>query len=144
MRAHTEELGQSVVELALLLPILAFLVLGGADVARAYAIQLAVQNGARAGAEAAAVDQSPTTDKARARARDEMGRTPGMDAAAATVDVALAQDDGTACTNPPTVAVPCYATVRIRHTFRTVTPWPLIPNEFRFDRSTSMRMFAAP
>jgi Flp pilus assembly protein TadG len=144
MRARTEDLGQSVVELALLLPILAFLMLGGADIARAYAIQLAVQNGARAGAEAAAVDQSPTIDKASARARDEMGRTPGMDASAPTVDVSLARSDGTTCANPPTPISPCFATVRIRHTFRTITPWPLIPNQFQFDRMTSMRMFAAP
>jgi Flp pilus assembly protein TadG len=145
MRAQTEELGQSLVELALLLPILAFLMLGGADVARAYAIQLAVQNGARAGAEAAAIAFAPTVDSAKARTRDEMGRTPGMDATAPTVDVTFARsDDVTACANPPTEAVPCFATVRVRHTFRTVTPWPLIPNTFNFDRRTTMRMFAAP
>jgi Flp pilus assembly protein TadG len=145
MRALKGELGQSVVELALLLPILAFLLLGGADLARAYAIQLAVQNGARAGAEAAAIAYTPTADTTRARARDEMGRTPGMDATVPTVDVTFASSDGvTACANPPTEAIPCFATVRVQHAFRTITPWPLVPNEFHFDRSTTMRMFAAP
>lgn len=133
-------------ELALALPLLAFMLLGGADMARGYAIQLAVQNGARAGAEAAAVDHSPTALEAEARARDEMGRTPGMDASAlaTTVNVTFGQADGSACTAPPTVLSPCFATVRVRHTFNTVTPWPLIPNQFEFDRTTSMRMFATP
>ncbi len=131
-------------ELALSLPLLAFMLLGGADMARAYAIQLAVQNGARAGAEAAAVDHSPTAAEAEARARDEMDRTPGMLSSAATVTVTFSQGDGTACADPPTVLVPCFARVRVQHTFQTITPWPLIPNEFDFDRSTTMRMFATP
>ncbi len=128
------------VELALVLPLLVFTLIGGADVARAYAIQLAVQNGARAGAEAVAIDFTPTTAQAIARARDEMARTPGMNAAAATVTVSFKRDDGTTdCADPPTVAVPCNATVRVRYTFRTVIPWPLMPNVANFDRSTVMR-----
>jgi Flp pilus assembly protein TadG len=144
MRAVRDELGQSIVELALSLPLLAFMLLGGADMARGYAIQLAVQNGARAGAEAAAVDHSPTSTETEARTRDEMDRTPGMEAASATVTVTFGQADGSACVDPPTVLSPCFATVRVQHTFSTITPWPLIPNQFEFDRSTSMRMFATP
>lgn len=145
MRAIRDERGQSMVELALALPLLTFVLLGGADMARAYAVQLAVQNGARAGAEAAAIDYSPTALKATARAIDEMGRTPGLDTAGAAVFPTFAQTDGvSACPNPPTVTAPCFATVRVTYTFRTITPWPLIPNVFSFDRSTTMRMFAAP
>lgn len=140
-----DQRGQSFVELALTLPVVAYLLLGGADVARAYASQLAVQNGARAGAEAAAVDFSPTTTETQARAIDEMSRTPGLDPNAATVTVNFAQSDGsTACTNPPTVATPCFATVRVLYTWRTITAWPLLPNTFQFDRTTTMRMFAPP
>ena len=136
-----DERGQSIIELALTLPMLVFVMVGGADLARAYALQLAVQNGARAGAEAAAIDFTPTSTEAIARARDEMARTPGMDANLATVTATFKQADGvTACIDPPTVATPCYATVRVLYTFRTVTPWPLIPNVANFDRSTSMRM----
>lgn len=145
MRLAWDERGQSLVELALTLPILAYLLLGGADIARAYAIQLAVQNGARAGAESAAVDYSPTTAEAAARAVDEMDRTPGLNTGTATVTVTFAKSDGTtACSGTPTVADPCFATVRVQYTFRTITPWPLLPNTFTFDRSTTMRMFAAP
>jgi hypothetical protein len=31
--------------------------------------------------------------------------------------------------------------VRVTYTFRTITPWPMIPNVFTFDRSTTMRQF---
>lgn len=145
MRWRQDAAGQAVVELALALPVLAFTLLGGADLARAFAVQLAVQNGARAGAEAAAIDYTPTAAEARARALDEVGRTPGLRPANATVDVTFARSDGSsACADPPTVAAPCFATVRVRYTFSTVTPWPLIPSTFNFDRATTMRMFTAP
>lgn len=144
-RLHGEELGQSLAEFSLSLPLIVFLLLGGVDLARAYAVQLAVQNGARAGAEAAAIDYAPTASLAEARARDEMARTPGMSATGATVTVTFAQSDGvTACLGTPTVATPCFATVRVQYTFRTVTPWPLIPNVANFDRSTTMRTIKGP
>ncbi len=144
-RFARDDRGQSIVETALMLPILIFLILAGGDMARGYAIQIAVQNGARAGAEAAAIDYTPTIAETRARAIDEMSRTPGMDAGLASISPTFAQADGvTACVNPPTLANPCFATVRVTMTWRTITAWPLIPNTFTFDRSTRMRMIAAP
>ena len=134
-------------ETALLLPVLVFLILAGGDLARAYAMQLAVQNGARAGAEAAAIDFSPTATLAENRARDEMSRTPGMDGmntTLVTVNVSFAKNGGGTCVLPVTEPNQCYVTVRVRYTFHTVTPWPLIPNTANFDRSTTMRMVAAP
>jgi Flp pilus assembly protein TadG len=140
-----DEAGQSLVEFALTLPLLVYTLIGGADLARAYALQLAVQNGARAGAEAAAIDFAPTVSAAQARALDEMARTPGLDTAQAVVSVSFKRADGTTdCVNPPTIATPCFATVRVQYTFRTVIPWPLIPNVANFDRTTVMRMMAAP
>ena len=136
--------GQSMVEVALLLPLLVFVLLGGADLARAFALQLAVQNGARAGAEAAAIDFAPSTGGARARALNEMSRTPALDPAAATIDVTFTKTDGTVCAIDPTPADPCWATVRVQYDFRTVTPWPLIPNTAHFDRTTLMRVFKRP
>lgn len=128
-----------------MLPIMIFLILAGGDMARGFAIQIAIQNGARAGAEAAAIDFTPTAAETEARARDEMSRTPGMDGTTPIVTVTFAQSDGvTACTNPPTLSYPCFATVRVQMTWRTITAWPLIPNTFNFDRSTTMRMLSAP
>ena len=135
-----EELGQSMVETALLLPMLVFLILAGGDMARGYAMQIAIQNGARAGAEAAAIDFTPTALETIARARDEMSRTPGMDSTVPTVVATFAQANGSACVSPPTLANPCFATVSVTMVWRTITPWPLIPNTFTFDRATIMRM----
>lgn len=139
------ERGQSMVELALTLPVLVFILIGGADLARGFALQLAVQNGARAGAEAAAIDFSPTTAEAEARARDEMARTPGMNATVPAVTVTFKQADGTTnCLTTPTVANPCFVTVRVQYTYNAVIPWPLIPNSATFDRQTTMRTIKGP
>jgi Flp pilus assembly protein TadG len=139
---HRDDLGQSLVEIALSLPMLVFVLIGGADLARAYAMQLAVQNGARAGAEAYAISQSPSIAQATQRAVDEINRTPGLSAGAANVTVSPnLTAAGTACTPPPTVLLPCYVTVRVRYTFQTVIPWPFIPNSANFDRSTTVRQF---
>jgi Flp pilus assembly protein TadG len=130
------------VELALLLPVLVFGLIGGADLARAYALQLAVQNGARAGAESYAIDFTPTPAEAVARSMDEMSRTPGMDPNFATITVTVAQSDGlTPCISPPTVATPCFVTVQVEYQFRTIVPWPLVPNVANFNRMTTMRTF---
>lgn len=147
MKFMNSDRGQSVVELALTLPIIVFSLLGGADLARAYALQLAVQNGARGGAEAAAITQAPTEQLAVGRARDEMSRTPGMDVDDLTnplVTAVFAKPDGTECANPPSALDPCFVTVRVRFTFRTITPWPLVPNTASFDRQTVFRTIARP
>jgi Flp pilus assembly protein TadG len=138
-----DDLGQSMVELALLLPILVFGLIGAADLARAFALQLAVQNGARAGAEAYAIDQAKNQSQAIVRAKDEMDRTPGMNSAFAAVSILVKQADGlTDCIiSPPTPVDPCFVTVRVRYTFQTVVPWPLIPSVANLDRSTTMRTF---
>ena len=146
LRAPHGDAGQSIVEFSLALPILVFGLIGGADLARAFAIQLAVQNGARAGAEAAAITQAPTGNIAAAKAVDEISRTPYLQSATATVNVDFKGQDGiTDCALvTPTVATPCFVTVRVRYTFRTIVPWPFIPNTADFDRSTTMRAIAPP
>jgi Flp pilus assembly protein TadG len=149
-RFALDERGQSMVELALMLPILVFLLLGGVDIARAYAAQLAVQNGARAGAESAAIDRTPHGAEAIDHAKQEMDRTPGIDSTNATVTTTFTLADGVSpCTGEVTTdvagistfAAPCYANVRVQYTFRTITPWPGLPNTFNFDRSTRYRRF---
>ena len=142
--AINEQFGQSMVELALLLPILVFGLIGAADLARAFALQLAIQNGARAGAEAYAITFSPTTTMAQTRAMDEMARTPGMNVNNPDLQIftSVAQADGqTACLRPPTVDTPCFVTVEVLYVFHTIVPWPFIPNTANFDRSTTMRTF---
>ncbi len=135
------ERGQSLVEFALVLPILVYSLMGIFDLSRGYAMLLATQNGARAAAEATAVDFTPSASRADAQARQEMARTPGMDATAATVTMTMTDAGGATCTTS-TLANPCFVTVRVQYTFRTITAWPGLPNTFAFDRSTIVRRFA--
>ena len=80
------------VELALLLPILVFGLIGAADLARAFALQLAIQNGARAGAEAYAINFTPTRALAiqrptTAASGSRFGRTTSAAPAAAPLHI---------------------------------------------------------
>ena len=133
------------VELALLLPILVFGLIGAADLARAFALQLAIENGARAGAEAYAINFAATPALASDRAYDEISRTPGINindpSLYVDTPVGPKHADGSLCVATPTIADPCYYTVTVSYTFRTLVPWPFIPNTANFDRSTTMRTF---
>lgn len=134
--------GQSLVELALTLPLLVFAILGGADLARAFALQIAVENGSRAGAESYAIDSTPTNAEAQAAAVAEINRTPTANASSSDVTVTKAQADGfTACVSPPTIGTPCYVSVRVQYPWSTIIAWPLVPNSGMFDRTTSVRTF---
>ena len=135
--------GQSIVELALCLPLLVFGVVGGADLARAYALQIAVENGSRAGAEAYAITSSAvrTTGEAQQAAIDEINRTPTAAATTSMVTVSTTLADGTTACNTTSLAAPCYVNVRVQYNWRTLVAWPMIPNSGTFDRSTSMRTY---
>ena len=130
------------VELALTLPLMVFGLLGGADMARAFALQIAVENGSRAGAESYAIDSTPTNAEAQATTIAEINRTPTANATNANVTVTKAQSDGvTACVSPPTVATPCFVSVRVIYPWTTITAWPFVPNGGTFDRTTTIRTF---
>jgi Flp pilus assembly protein TadG len=134
--------GQSMVELALCLPLLVFGLVGGADLARGFALQIAVENGSRAGAEAYAITSIPTAAEAQLAAVEEINRTPTAAANASMVQVTKTLADGTLAPNcASTIAVPCYVNVRVQYVWRTLVAWPLIPNSGTFDRTTSMRTF---
>jgi Flp pilus assembly protein TadG len=160
------ERGQSMVEVALALPMMAFTLLGGSDMARAFSTQLAVQNGARAGAEAMALDYTPTGSEAAARVQDEMNRTPGMSVSGActlasnvwtcggaTITINYVKRTGvveSACTGAvdiyssggtSSVATPCFAKVNVRYTWSTLIPWPGLQRQFTFDRTTYYRRY---
>jgi len=68
--------GQSLVEVALALPLLLLLVLGTVDVGRIYALQVAATNAAREAAIHAARDPQVAADDICARARSELGADP--------------------------------------------------------------------
>lgn len=134
------ERGQSLIELALSLPILVFLLMGGADFARAYSAQVGVLNAARVGAEAAASRAPGVTIPVIADdpvvityTRNEFSRAAGVDGAAATITH----------TNTVGGGGELLTTVRVRYTHRTVVPWPLLPNNgtVQLDRSVTFRRY---
>lgn len=133
--------GQAMVELALTLPLLTFSLLGGADLARAFALQIAVENGARAGAESYAINSTPTNALAQTAVVNEVNRTPTANVQASDVTVTKAQANGSACVSPPTVSTPCFVSVRVVYGWTTLIAWPLIPNSGTFDRTTTIRTF---
>lgn len=125
-----DEAGQAIVEFAIILPVLIFGLLGAADFTRAFAAQLAVQNAARAGAEADAMGAAAGDAQVVGYVRAELAKVPGMDPGDANVSIARTTADG----KP-------FVSVFVRYQFRTAVPWPFIPNVANFDRSTTMRDF---
>jgi Flp pilus assembly protein TadG len=126
-----DDRGQALVEFALLLPLLSFMMIGGSDLARAYATQLAVANGARAGAESAVIGYNLTDSQIIQHVRDEMARTPGMDPYSANATITVTHISGT----------PAYVKVQVQYTFRTIIAWPIVPNTALIDRYTQFRVF---
>lgn len=125
------ESGQALVETALSLSLLVFTILGGADMARVFAAQMGVQNAARAGAEAAVTRAATTDPQIIAYALDELGRIAGVDSAAATISV-------TRTTGPGGESL---VNVRVRYTYRTLAPWPFVPNTLSLDRTATFRNY---
>lgn len=121
--------GQALVELALTLPVLVFVLMGGIDLARGFTALTGVQSAAKSAVEAASLGRVSADADIVAAARDDLGRTPGVDASLAAVTVVRA-------TGPSAEQL---LTVSVRYTFRTLIAWPLVPNTVVLDRSTTQR-----
>lgn len=152
-----DDRGQSFIELALAAPILVFALIGGIDLMRVAAIQQAVQNAARTGADVISQDTSVANSVVLDAIRGELNGTPGLHglvvpACAATPVPPCARlpqrvgglfqgtrgDGATTClSNDATLGI-CYARVGVLVRFRTIVPWPLVPNTITVDRGTSM------
>jgi Flp pilus assembly protein TadG len=102
--------GQSLVETALVLPILLLIFLGVFDFGRAVFAFNAVGNSAREAARVAIVDQKPSAVEAEGKQA-----AIGLDPTA--VDVSFSVDD---CPGP--VLIGCTAHVEVEHEWRAITP----------------------
>lgn len=114
-RAH----GQSLVEFALVLPVLLLVFMGILDFGRAVFASNTLSNAARGGARVAIVDQTVSLGtsagaKAAAAQATGLGLDPSTD-----VDVVYTKPDGTAC---PNRSIGCIATVNVRFAFGAITP----------------------
>jgi hypothetical protein len=99
--------------------------------ARAFAAQVGVQNAARAGAEAAVTRVATTDAQIISYATDELTRIAGLNPSAATITV----------THTTGAGGESLANVRVRYTYRTLAPWPFVPNTLNLDRTATFRHY---
>jgi Flp pilus assembly protein TadG len=119
MIATARERGQSLVEFALVIPVLLLLFMGILDFGRAIYAYNTLSNAAREGARVAIVDQTvaggvPAGAQRAADQSTALGVDPSTD-----VDVTYTTPAGTAC---PAHSLGCTATVDVRYQFRALTP----------------------
>ena len=119
-----------------MLPLVALLILGGLDLGRAYASQLAVQNAARAGAEAKVLGGGCSSGPGNCPAvMSELSRVPGLHPVEATC--------------PPTAEHVCvtvttdstFVTVNVQYVFQTLIDWRVVPHTATLDHSTKLRIY---
>jgi len=102
-RAVRQERGQSLVEVALLLPLLLVIVLGVVDIGRTYAAKSAATNAAREAALYAARDPQATADAICQRAVTELAN--GSGAGGCTLDASNAPSEKWRSATPPAVVI---------------------------------------
>jgi len=125
---RTTRYGAAVVELAILLPLLAFLFVAGVDFARVYYPALTITNAASSGALWGARDDVRAADTAgirKAALADATDLKPPP-----TVTSVIEKDElGHACIK-----------VTVTWTFNTVSRFPMVPNTLNLTRTVQMRI----
>lgn len=99
-----DQSGQSLVEVALTLPLLLLVVIGIVDIGRVYAFEASVTNAAREAAAYAARDPQATRDEICQRARDEL-RASGGGCVSADLTITCTRQGPIDCGNETTTPV---------------------------------------
>lgn len=143
------ERGSSLVEFAVIIPVLSLLVLGVIDFGRAYYLGIEVANAAKAGAQYGATNQSDTAGIQNAARLEAQDVVSASDASWNTPAVASGCEcsDGTGQQIPcstlgPTCAVSSVSFVQVTTsaTYNTLIPWPGIPTSFPLRGQSTMRI----
>ena len=146
--AHLHRRGQSLVELALMLPVLGILLIGTIDFARVYYAAMAIDQAARAGAAYGAQTVGTSGDDAgmvqAGLSAANLDLTPAVTAASVHATHWCACADGTqvSCTSGTcTEGVPrVYVSVEVDRTFQMLFPYPGIPSTVRLNRTATLRV----
>lgn len=123
------ERGASLVELGLMLPFLALLLLGVIDFGRAYYVAVEVSNAAYTGAMYGTQNSADITGMQNAATGD----APDVSGMIATATIGCECSDGSGssanCTTRPTCGVNAvnYVQVTTSYTYRPMFPWPGVP-----------------
>ena len=145
---HRNEIGSSLVELAIALPVLLIVFFGTVDFARVIYVANALTNAARAGAQFGSLTPSSAKDLTGIEATAEAA-SPASQAITATVSLpscfcetnaAVATATTCASTCPGGQHLSVYVTVTTSATFARVTPFPGIPATIALTRAARMRV----
>lgn len=112
-KGRRQDSGQSLVEMAVVLPVLLLLIIGMVEFARAWMFQQLITNIAREGARLAVI---PTADQAAVQARvDQLLTAANINPASATVNLTI-------CTGPACTGQSDIVQVQVPYSFALVGP----------------------
>ena len=127
---HSRRRGQGLVEMALLAPMLVFILVATIDFARAYSAYIEVSNAARAGAIYGS-RTSANAHNADAVSAAALADSPTIFGTAPVVSSDVTADDGDGYEQ---------INVTVNYTFEVLTGFPGIPGSVNMSRSVDMRV----
>lgn len=142
-----DEHGASLVELALLLPMLVLLLLASVDIGRACYLAIEIAGAARAGAIYGSRNPTDTTGMTTV-AQDDAPDVPNVSAGTPVYDCECADGSNPTSASACSVTPPACSnglnwvykvTVTVTGTYTPVMPWPGIPSSMNFSSTASMR-----
>jgi Flp pilus assembly protein TadG len=145
-RQHRARRGQSLLELALTLPVLAILLLVALDFARMFNMAMAVTDAARAGAHWGAQNRTTAAnvlgmEQVACASMVDYPCTPGANTVASSFCQCAGSSGTISCTNPGGCTnVLAFVTVTARTTFSTVFAYPGLPASVPLSASVTMQV----
>jgi Flp pilus assembly protein TadG len=148
MRKRNSEDGSALVELAVVLPLLVALLIGGADFARVFYASIELENAARAGAQFGAQN---TTNSTTAMETVTLASAPNLTGVTAAASRLCQCANDSAVYSATTPANNCsysctggtrlvnLVTVTASKSFTTLVAYPGIPSSLNLSRSATMR-----
>lgn len=135
--------GGSVAELALVMPLLLLILLGGVDFSRAYFLSIEVAGAAQAGAAYGITSRTDTTGITNA-AKDDAPNVSSLTVSTPTWGCECSDGtlSSTSCTSKPTTCsnnVVYWVKVTASTTYSPVFPWPHIPSSLSLSQTAIMR-----
>jgi Flp pilus assembly protein TadG len=145
-RYQRRQRGQSLVELALILPVLILLLLVALDFARMFNMSMAVTDAARAGAQWGAQTRANAAntlgmEQAACNSMADFPCTPGTNTTATSFCQCAGSTAIISCTNPGgCLNVQNFVTVTANATFSTVVAYPGLPSSVPLNASVTMQV----
>ncbi len=138
--------GQSLVELALVLPVLVLLLIVALDFARMFNMAMAVTDGARAGAQWGSLNRANAAntlgmEHAACNSMADIPCTPGTNSTASSFCQCAGSTGPISCTSPGgCIAVQNFVTVTTNATFSTVMPYPGLASTVPLSATVTMQV----